>query len=84
MDPIKRIGQRPKVKYRTIRVREEVAVLLDEWRDIFGDASISEVLYRVFSLARRELKNIQSRKRQVQEDFVKDRNKTETLADLVK
>jgi predicted CopG family antitoxin len=84
MDPIKRIGQNPRVKYRTIRVREEVAVLLDEWRDIFGDTSISEVLYRIFALARRELRNVRDKKKQVKEEFVNKGNKAETLADLAK
>ena len=32
--------KRSRVKYRTIRVREEVAKELDEWRDLFEDSSL--------------------------------------------
>lgn len=77
-----KLGAKPKVKYRTIRVREEVAVLLDEWRDIFDDASISEVLYRVFALARRELRRVKEKKEAVRAEIVKERNEVESLADL--
>jgi glutamyl-tRNA reductase len=58
-----------KVKYRTVRVREEVAKELDEWRDLFEDSSISEVMWRVFALARRELKRIRDKKRKAREKF---------------
>lgn len=71
------------VKYRTIRVREEVAQQLDEWRDLFEDASMSEVLWRIFALARRELKRIRDKKRKVRERFVTTRKREEKLVDLV-
>lgn len=57
-------------KYRTIRVREEVAQQLDEWRDLFEDASMSEVMWRVFALARRELKRVRDKKRKAREKFL--------------
>lgn len=57
------------VKYRTIRLREEVAVQLDEWRDLFDDASLSEVMWRVFALARRELKRVRDKKRKAREKY---------------
>jgi hypothetical protein len=61
------------VKYRTIRVREEVAAQLDEWRDIFEDSSLSEVMWRIFALATRELKRVKEEKVKAREKFVKDR-----------
>lgn len=70
MSQLNPFGKKPQVKYRTIRVREEVAVLLDEWRDLFDDASISDVLYRVFALARRELRRVKEAK-----ELVKKGNK---------
>lgn len=70
------------IKYRTIRVREEVALVLDEWRDLFEDASISEVMWRVFALAKRELKRIKDKKRKVRERFVTEREQKETLSDM--
>jgi ferredoxin len=70
------------VKYRTIRVREEVAQQLDEWRDLFEDASMSEVLWRIFALARRELKRIRDKKRKVRERFVTTREDAEKPVDL--
>jgi hypothetical protein len=74
---------RPKVvKYRTIRVREEVAMQLDEWRDLFEDASMSEVLWRIFSLARRELKRVRDKKRKVHERFITERQEPESLVDI--
>lgn len=79
---IKDPNQKP-VKYRTIRVREEVAQQLDEWRDLFEDASMSEVMWRVFALARRELRRIRDKKRKANERFVKDRKSDEKLVDLV-
>lgn len=79
---IKDPNQKP-VKYRTIRVREEVAQQLDEWRDLFEDASMSEVMWRVFALARRELRRIRDKKRKANERFVKDRKSNEKLVDLV-
>ena len=78
---IKESNQRS-VKYRTIRVREEVAQQLDEWRDLFEDASMSEVLWRIFALARRELKRVRDKKRKARDRFVTTREKTEPLADF--
>lgn len=79
---IKDSNQKP-VKYRTIRVREEVAQQLDEWRDLFEDASMSEVMWRVFALARRELRRVRDKKRKTNERFVKERKSSEKLVDLV-
>lgn len=74
---------RPKtVKYRTVRVREEVALQLDEWRDLFEDASVSEVMWRVFALARRELKRVRDKKRKVRERYMKNGKKEEKLIDI--
>jgi hypothetical protein len=67
------------VKYRTIRLREEVALQLDEWRDLFEDASMSEVMWRVFALARRELKRVKDKKRKANERFLKARKLSEEL-----
>lgn len=78
---IKNPNQKP-VKYRTIRVREEVAQQLDEWRDLFEDASMSEVMWRVFALARRELRRVRDKKRKTNERFVKERKSPEKLVDL--
>jgi hypothetical protein len=75
-------NQKP-VKYRTIRVREEVAQQLDEWRDLFEDASMSEVMWRIFALARRELKRVRDKKRKTRERFVTERKSAEKLIDLV-
>jgi hypothetical protein len=80
--PIKDPNQKP-IKYRTVRVREEVAQQLDEWRDLFEDASMSEVMWRVFALARRELKRVRDKKRRAREKFVTQRNPPENLVDLV-
>jgi len=80
--PIKDPNQKP-IKYRTVRVREEVAQQLDEWRDLFEDASMSEVMWRVFALARRELKRVRDKKRRAREKFVTQRNSPENLVDLV-
>ncbi len=71
------------VKYRTIRLREEVAQQLDEWRDLFDDASMSEAMWRIFALARRELKRIKDKKRKARDKFVKDRKPREKLVDLM-
>jgi hypothetical protein len=71
------------VKYRTIRLREEVAQQLDEWRDLFDDASMSEAMWRIFALARRELKRIKDKKRKARDKFVKDRKPREKLVDIV-
>lgn len=74
---------RPKsIKYRTIRVREEVALQLDEWRDLFEDASMSEVMWRIFALARRELKRVRDKKRKVRDRFITERENTESLVDI--
>jgi hypothetical protein len=70
------------VKYRTIRLREEVAQQLDEWRELFDDASMSEVMWRVFALARRELKRIKDKKRKARDKFVKNRKPPEKLIDF--
>lgn len=59
------------VKYRTIRLREEVAVLLDEWKDVFEDGSMSEIMWRIMSLAQRELKRVNEKKKKAREGFVK-------------
>lgn len=76
---------RPKsIKYRTIRVREEVALQLDEWRDLFEDASMSEVMWRIFALARRELKRVRDKKRKVRERFVTERDNGESVIDIGK
>lgn len=76
---------RPKsIKYRTIRVREEVALQLDEWRDLFEDASMSEVMWRIFALARRELKRVRDKKRKVRDRFITEREGTESLVDIGK
>jgi predicted CopG family antitoxin len=80
--PLKDSNQKP-VKYRTIRVREEVAQQLDEWRDLFEDASVSEVMWRVFALARRELKRVRDKKRKAHDRFVTERKPAEKLVDLV-
>jgi len=65
--------KRSRVKYRTIRVREEVAKELDEWRDLFEDSSLSEVIYRVFALARKELKRVKEKKMEVRKKFLESR-----------
>jgi glutamyl-tRNA reductase len=70
-----------RVKYRTIRVREEVAKELDEWRDLFEDSSISEVMWRVFALARRELKRVRDKKRKAREKFQKLRDEKQSIVD---
>jgi hypothetical protein len=70
------------IKYRTIRVREEVALQLDEWRDLFEDASMSEVMWRIFSLARRELRRIKDKKRKIREKFITERKEPEPLVDM--
>lgn len=76
---------RPKsIKYRTIRVREEVALQLDEWRDLFEDASMSEVMWRIFALARRELKRVRDKKRKVRDRFITERDNIESLVDIGK
>jgi|TARA_S200002703_G_C3691118_1_gene212246 glutamyl-tRNA reductase len=71
--------RKARVKYRTIRVREEVAKELDEWRDLFEDASISEVIWRVFALARRELKRVRDKKRKAREKFTKIREEKKQI-----
>lgn len=70
-----------KVKYRTVRVREEVAKELDEWRDLFEDSSISEVMWRVFALARRELRRVRDKKRKAREKFQKLRDQKNSIVD---
>lgn len=72
------------IKYRTIRVREEVALQLDEWRDLFEDASMSEVMWRIFALARRELKRIRDKKRKVRERFMTESRGVESVVDIGK
>jgi hypothetical protein len=78
---IKEPGQKS-VKYRTIRVREEVAQQLDEWRDLFEDGSMSEALWRIFSLAKRELKRVRDKKKKAREKFVNSRKTQDALVDL--
>lgn len=78
---VKDSNQKP-TKYRTIRVREEVAQQLDEWRDLFDDASMSEAMWRIFALARRELKRIRDKKRKARDRFITQRKPTEGLVDL--
>ena len=73
-----------RVKYRTIRVREEVAKELDEWRDLFEDSSISEVMWRVFALARRELRRVRDKKRKARERFLKIREQKDNIVDKLK
>lgn len=73
-----------RVKYRTIRVREEVAKELDEWRDLFEDSSISEVMWRVFALARRELKRVRDKKRKARDKFLKVREEKTNIIDKLK
>ncbi len=73
-----------RVKYRTIRVREEVAKELDEWRDLFEDASISEVMWRVFALARRELKRVRDKKRKARDKFIKAREEKDKVVNKLK
>lgn len=70
------------IKYRTIRVREEVALQLDEWRDLFEDASMSEVMWRIFALARRELRRVRDKKRKVRERFITEGKKSESVVDI--
>lgn len=70
------------IKYRTIRVREEVALQLDEWRDLFEDASISEVMWRILALARRELKRVRDKKRKVRERFITEHERPESVVDI--
>lgn len=76
--------RKQRVKYRTIRVREEVAKELDEWRDLFEDASISEVVWRVFALARRELKRVADKKRKARDKFLKVREEKNRVVDKLK
>lgn len=52
---------------------------LDEWRDLFEDASISEVVWRVFALARRELKRVRDKKRKAREKFTKIREERKQI-----
>lgn len=79
---LKESNQKP-IKYRTIRVREEVAAQLDEWRDLFEDASMSEVMWRIFALARRELKRVRDKKRKARDRFITERKPAEELVDLI-
>ena len=76
--------KRTRVKYRTIRVREEVAKELDEWRDLFEDSSISEVMWRVFALARRELKRVRDKKRKARDKFLKVRKEKINITNKLK
>lgn len=76
--------KKSRVKYRTIRVREEVAKELDEWRDLFEDSSISEVMWRVFALARRELKRVRDKKRKAREKFLKIREEKNEVVNKLK
>ncbi len=57
---------------------------LDEWRDLFEDASISEVVWRVFALARRELKRVRDKKRKARERFLKVREEKNKVINKLK
>lgn len=57
---------------------------LDEWRDLFEDASISEVVWRVFALARRELKRVADKKRKARDKFLKVREEKNRVVDKLK
>lgn len=57
---------------------------LDEWRDLFDDASISEVVWRVFALARRELKRVRDKKRKARDRFLKVREEKNKVIDKLK
>ena len=57
---------------------------LDEWRDLFEDASISEVVWRVFALARRELKRVRDKKRKARERFLKVREEKNKVVNKLK
>lgn len=57
---------------------------LDEWRDLFEDASISEVVWRVFALARRELKRVRDKKRKARDRFLKVREEKNKVIDKLK
>ena len=57
---------------------------LDEWRDLFEDASISEDVWRVFALARRELKRVRDKKRKAREKFLKIREEKNKIMDKLK
>jgi hypothetical protein len=70
-----------RVKYRSIRLREEVALQLDEWRELFDDSSMSEAMWRVFALARRELKRVSDKKKKTREQFVKSRKLKSPVVD---
>jgi predicted CopG family antitoxin len=70
------------VKYRTIRLREEVAQQLDEWKDLFEDASMSEAMWRILALARRELRRVKDKKRKANQRFLKERQIAREKADL--
>ena len=77
-------NQPKRVKYRTVRVREGVAKELDECRDLFEDASISEVMRRVFALARRELKRVRDKKRKARDKFLKAREEKNKVVNKLK
>lgn len=68
------------VKYKTIRLREEVADQLEEWKELFDDASMSEVMWRVFALARRELKRVNEKKKKARERLERARKEREKAA----
>ena len=57
---------------------------LDEWRDLFEDASISEVVWRVFALARRELKRVRDKKRKARERFLTVREEKNKVINKLK
>ena len=59
-----------------------MAQQLDEWRDLFEDASMSEVIWRIFALARRELRRVRDKKRKAHNRFVTERKPAEQLVDL--
>ena len=61
-----------------------MALQLDEWRDLFEDASMSEVMWRIFALARRELKRVRDKKRKVRERFMTEGRGAESVVDIGK
>lgn len=58
---------RGKDGYRAIRVRDEVFAELEQWREMWSDLSLSDSLSRVMALARRELRNITEREKEIRQ-----------------
>lgn len=57
---------------------------LDEWRDLFEDSSISEVMWRVFALAKRELRRVRDKKRKAREKFMRIREEKDEIVNNLK